>query len=495
MKKTILGLCIAVALIAGFAHIAFADEPTNEIRVILDGETLEFDVQPMIHNNRTLVPLRAIFEAMGAMVEWDEITQTVTATKEADPSSAQPLRDGNEAIVVVLTIGSTSPTVAGQVVAIDQPGIIVNNRTLAPVRFVAEAFGGTVNWDEINRIVAIESGDSPAHRTDANNNDSAKWLFFSDESRGLFGMDIESERFEHINDDWAIDIVTSGDWIYYSKISEEIDTTRDYYPKYTRYHGVHRARLDGSGESMRVTEFEGFRLVNVADDLVYYVVENNASAVLYATRADGNGAELIIANHSIEELDEDVLYGFRSYITDFAWDGDYVYCGLQSGYQPLPYVREGYEYAIFRTRIDGGGTELVASVGSSEGFRRLDLVCISSGWLYFQFPDDDYVNEVFKIRVDGTELTKIHDIQKPEIGTSFDGESLFYLSGNEIYRYELDGSVLSQIVADGRDIWYGTDYIVDGWIYYRLDGENYRIRVDGTDAQLLSSFDKILRTT
>ena len=108
-------------------------EATGVIRVFLNGQQLTFDVDPQIMNGRTMVPLRAVFEAMGATVEWNGGTQTATATR------------GNT--VVALTIGSTSPTVNGRVVAIDQPAVIVDGRTLAPLRFVAEAFGGTVEWD------------------------------------------------------------------------------------------------------------------------------------------------------------------------------------------------------------------------------------------------------------------------------------------------------------------------------------------------------------
>jgi|GEM_PF-5017108 N-acetylmuramoyl-L-alanine amidase len=103
-------------------------------RVLLDGKELSFEVAPVIANNRTLVPLRAIFEAMGATVQWDESSQTITATK------------GNK--IVVLPLNSTSPTINGIVYPLDTPAEIINNRTLAPLRFVCEAFDGTVTWDD-----------------------------------------------------------------------------------------------------------------------------------------------------------------------------------------------------------------------------------------------------------------------------------------------------------------------------------------------------------
>src|SRR5665647_2854462 len=69
--------------------------------VILNGSKMKFEVAPRIENGRTLVPLRAIFEAMGASVEWNETTRTATAH--------------NSSTTVILPLGSTSPTVNGQV--------------------------------------------------------------------------------------------------------------------------------------------------------------------------------------------------------------------------------------------------------------------------------------------------------------------------------------------------------------------------------------------
>ena len=103
-----------------------------EISVILDGRPLTFDVPPMIVNGRTMAPLRAIFEALGATIDWNQKTQAVTA-KKGDT-------------VIELRVGDASPIVNGKVVPIDQPSIVVNGRVLVPLRFVAEAFGVKVDW-------------------------------------------------------------------------------------------------------------------------------------------------------------------------------------------------------------------------------------------------------------------------------------------------------------------------------------------------------------
>ncbi len=114
--------------------------------VYMDNKKLSFDVDPVIENGRTLVPLRAIFEAMGATVQWNDATRTVTAAKGST--------------TVVLPIGSTQPTVNGVEWPLDVPAKISQSRTLAPLRFVGEAFGGTVDWNGTTRTINITSSSS-----------------------------------------------------------------------------------------------------------------------------------------------------------------------------------------------------------------------------------------------------------------------------------------------------------------------------------------------
>ena len=143
------------AQVAAASVAQAASAAGSPISVYLDGRPLTFDVPPQIINNRTMVPLRAVFEAMGATVEWDDGTQSVTGSKGGT--------------VVVLTIGNTSPAINGKKVAIDQPAVIVNNRTLAPLRFVAEAFGGNVQWDDDSQTASITTGGKSGGETGSGN--------------------------------------------------------------------------------------------------------------------------------------------------------------------------------------------------------------------------------------------------------------------------------------------------------------------------------------
>ena len=109
--------------------------------VFYNGEKIKFDQIPVIENGRTLVPLRAIFEKIGADVEWNGDTQTVTATKDD--------------ITVSLTINNTTATKNGEAITLDVPAKIINGRTLVPVRFISDCFGVNVDWDGIMQKVIL----------------------------------------------------------------------------------------------------------------------------------------------------------------------------------------------------------------------------------------------------------------------------------------------------------------------------------------------------
>ncbi|NMC27767.1 MAG: hypothetical protein GYA42_06420 [Syntrophomonadaceae bacterium] len=136
MKKVILIWFVTVGLCLSLSTSVWAAP-----KVTLNGQQLSFEVPPVIDNGRTLVPLRAIFEAMGATVTWDQENMAATAIK-GDTK-------------VLLKVGSTTPTINGQVSQLDVPAQVVDNRILAPLRFVGEAFGGSVQWDQRTETVII----------------------------------------------------------------------------------------------------------------------------------------------------------------------------------------------------------------------------------------------------------------------------------------------------------------------------------------------------
>lgn len=115
----------------------------NNITVILDGNQIEFDVPPQLINDRTMVPMRAIFEALGATVEWNGDTNTVTAYKDDK--------------TIKLTIGDANMYVNDKTVELDSPACVIEDRTLVPVRAISESLDLNVNWNGETNTVDISS--------------------------------------------------------------------------------------------------------------------------------------------------------------------------------------------------------------------------------------------------------------------------------------------------------------------------------------------------
>jgi Copper amine oxidase N-terminal domain. len=111
--------------------------------VLLDGRQLSFEVDPVIENGIALVPMREVFEPLGATVQWDSSTQTVMAAKDE--------------ITVKLTLGQPIAYKNGSLVTLQVPAKIINNRTMVPLRFVSETLGAQVNWDGLTQTITIFS--------------------------------------------------------------------------------------------------------------------------------------------------------------------------------------------------------------------------------------------------------------------------------------------------------------------------------------------------
>ena len=113
------------------------------ITVYLNGVDLLFETPPIIRNDRTMVPMRKIFETLGAKVSWDGEARKVSAVK------------GD--VAVELVIGENTAFINGEATELDAPALILDNRTLVPLRFVAEAFDCDVSWDNAFRRVIINT--------------------------------------------------------------------------------------------------------------------------------------------------------------------------------------------------------------------------------------------------------------------------------------------------------------------------------------------------
>ncbi len=141
MKK-ILSLILIVLFLLHLCPV----HANETISVFLDNEQIQFDVEPIIVNGRTMVPMRAIFEKLGTEVTWDESTNTAIAY------------DYNKMYGISITIGiphmlDTFLTT----IPLDVPAMLHNDRTLVPLRAISESFECRVEWDDATSTVRIYS--------------------------------------------------------------------------------------------------------------------------------------------------------------------------------------------------------------------------------------------------------------------------------------------------------------------------------------------------
>jgi len=174
MRKLLYGFLIVVLLTSMFVGVNAVGTTNDEIRIVLNGAELEFDAPPVIRNNRVLVPMRAIFEALGADVYWNEDFQLVGVVKnevkilawigrenitEFTGETFEEMRlqmEGGELWASLRFVWSGIPT------------RIINDRTFVPLRIISEALGVWVYWDDDTNTVILEADEDFINRQNEN---------------------------------------------------------------------------------------------------------------------------------------------------------------------------------------------------------------------------------------------------------------------------------------------------------------------------------------
>jgi len=145
-RRLLLGGLLAIALAAAAAVGAGAQAPVTPapyVKVFVDNQPVYFDQPAVIVAGRVLVPLRGVFERLGAIVAWDPTTETVLAQR------------GDTRIA--LRIGAPQATINGQAALMDVPALLVGGRTMVPLRFLSQALGAQVSWDAAAATVTVTS--------------------------------------------------------------------------------------------------------------------------------------------------------------------------------------------------------------------------------------------------------------------------------------------------------------------------------------------------
>lgn len=163
-KKLVMALLVVVLAIS-FPVTKDASAATNAITAAIDGTKVNFSNDPIMKDGTTLVPFRAIFEALQLKVGWNQATQTATGS--------------NDTLKVELVMGSKSAKVNGKTVSLAQAPSVINGSTMVPLRFVAEASGAVVYWDNKKRHIDILFNEDIKFNKAAYYNDTASlsaWL-------------------------------------------------------------------------------------------------------------------------------------------------------------------------------------------------------------------------------------------------------------------------------------------------------------------------------
>ncbi|WP_059050584.1 copper amine oxidase N-terminal domain-containing protein [Paenibacillus senegalimassiliensis] len=144
-------LVVAVAVIGGSSYTADADadadaQTSNQaITVLLNDQQLELEVDPLVKNGTTFVPMRPLFEALGMELTWDPVTKTVKGAKEG--------------LQLSLTIGSKEALVNQAPAKLSEPALVQAGFTFVPLRFISEASDALVLWQPYLKQIYIYDTD------------------------------------------------------------------------------------------------------------------------------------------------------------------------------------------------------------------------------------------------------------------------------------------------------------------------------------------------
>lgn len=158
--KVILSILLVVFSISVFRVDVSA---ASNITIYVDDVEQSYSSKAVVQNGTTLVPLRGIFEALGAEVQWNQASQSIDASKGSKK--------------VWLQLGSKEAKVDGKTVTLTVPAQAVNGSTLVPIRFISESLGAKVEWDQATQSVRISQGsvslgDLKVHFIDVGQGDS-----------------------------------------------------------------------------------------------------------------------------------------------------------------------------------------------------------------------------------------------------------------------------------------------------------------------------------
>lgn len=186
MRKIINLFLVVTMILAMFSMPVSAED---NITIYVNEQRLQCDVAPYIENGRTMVPMRKIFEALDAKVDWEGTTQTITATKDD--------------IVIILQINNSTMKNNGVDEVLDVAPAIVGSSTFVPIRAVSQSLKANVEWLGQNQSVYINS---PELFKQASENIIKTVTMYAPDGRNIDVLETEIEAYKNVG--WYIEPVT-----------------------------------------------------------------------------------------------------------------------------------------------------------------------------------------------------------------------------------------------------------------------------------------------
>lgn len=154
-KQTIFkALSSAAATAVALTALPGCTALAKDVNIVIDGEELNLDVAPQIIDGRVMVPIRGVLENLGALVKWDDETQTVSARKSSKTVS---LEIGSNDVTLDKGETNDDESAKTETIQTDVAAQLVSDRTLVPLRVISEAMGYSVDWNDETYTVSIST--------------------------------------------------------------------------------------------------------------------------------------------------------------------------------------------------------------------------------------------------------------------------------------------------------------------------------------------------
>lgn len=385
--KLILSCAILLGGTVGSTGIPSTYAATNQVKIVLDGYSLPFPVAPVVISGTTMVPFRAISEALGINVQWNQKLKKITATKQTDEGSK----------VVELTMGSKTAKVNGQNVPLTLAPRTISNTTMIPLSFFSQQFGAAVGWNQAAKTVSITSPREEMYTLGfyaLRSYDEIKYLPSLDAAAFGWGRIDREGNFTTTGDEYkwpsslgditgesivqeAQSVGTASSFMVYA-LDGQLELTKNLEDKQLQaktIEGIVTTAVEKGFKGITL-DFEGLGLTG---DSAKVKSDYNAFVKAIATRAHSEGLTLTLALHPINSSYKGYDYKTLGNLADELIIMAYAFEN-EKGPEPLAKVDEAIRLALKETSKDklllgiSRGSEDAASINSKIGLaKRYDL--------------------------------------------------------------------------------------------------------------------------